>query len=794
MMLLIIGLIVSAVPWSDSPDFFLDTSLHSFELGFAESPDFPIDTFLTHEPVDFAESPAFALDTTGLNRVWGDSEPLGYENPLGCVGEYVGTYNGAFSGTVEGYLDCDNTLSFTFISYLGPVQFQSVATVHPDGTVSGSYSGATMSGTFDFTDCTASGAWVYSGYSGTWNLVRSAPGPCFAPSPDEQPQPDIDLQPNNKITLDHLWQWDPGAGRFVDPGPVGVTIDPNLPTYLITHGWDGSLDGRTCGDVTEDSDGDGLLACGDIDNDHKSPDFAMSSVGAAIYHIVGDTINLVAWDWADQANTDHACTYKVALTQLQIELARCDLKPGIPRIACVVVAIARALDSFLADAAGSAGHVQEQGTALSDAIRKYMDVHGSFGSELHLIGKSHGGGVLGAAAQALNQKGLPPTSLTTLDTPNIGTINTLQYVEPNAVTDRVVVFHYDLLHGGFGTDLLPANERLTNIWLNGSYSHGLAHLWIAGDDNCTCQPEGADWALNECPDGDGWFPTGVITPGVPTFDGYGIVTSLLDVPSFPAGCFTENGSQFLFVERSCETPAAAAMGGHGEIVGLSLLRYEPFQSAATWFGNLTQLVIGADPADVTNRVILMQEQGDASFFKDIDWPSDAVVITFDYMFREPRGEENLTVYVDNEIVYYDNAATTLARDHLTFSGAIYVGNVAGRTARLNFVLRTDQPEGGEFGGELVIDNIRAYGFLEHDADLDGDRDLFDFAAFQRCFGHGLTPDDPLPDECWAFDVDGVDGVGVSDYAGDTADPPQFRGFVQFIGDANVGGPKVVTPP
>jgi len=36
--------------------------------------------------------------------------------------------------------------------------------------------------------------------------------------------------------------------------------------------------------------------------------------------------------------------------------------------------------------------------------------------------------------------------------------------------------------------------------------------------------------------------------------------------------------------------------------------------------------------------------------------------------------------------------------------------------------------GGEFDGELVIDNIRVYGFLEHDVDLDGDRELFDFAA------------------------------------------------------------------
>jgi hypothetical protein len=55
--------------------------------------------------------------------------------------------------------------------------------------------------------------------------------------------------PTLKVTLDHLWQWSDPDGRFVDPHELGqdsVTIDPNKPTYLLTHGWDGSLDGRSC--------------------------------------------------------------------------------------------------------------------------------------------------------------------------------------------------------------------------------------------------------------------------------------------------------------------------------------------------------------------------------------------------------------------------------------------------------------------------------------------------------------------------------------------------------------------
>jgi hypothetical protein len=53
---------------------------------------------------------------------------------------------------------------------------------------------------------------------------------------------------------------------------------------------------------------------------------------------------------------------------------------------------------------------------------------------------------------------------------------------------------------------------------------------------------------------------------------------------------------------------------------------------------------------------------------------------------------------------------------------------------------------------------------------------------------------PIPDECRALDVDGVEGVGLPDYAGDVTDPAQFKGFVQFIGDHDHGGPRAVPIP
>lgn len=146
-------------------------------------------------------------------------------------------------------------------------------------------------------------------------------------------------------------------------------------------------------------------------------------------------------------------------------------------------------------------------------------------------------------------------------------------------------------------------------------------------------------------------------------------------------------------------------------------------------------------------------------FKDIDWPRDAAIIAFDYLFRAPRRAENLTVYVRDKIFYYDNAEITVARDQLTSSGEIYVGDVSGQTARLNFVLRTDQPDGGTLGGSILINNIRVFGFVSGDADLDADRDIADLAALVGCFQTS-----PVTENCWSFDVDGNDVVDYADFA------------------------------
>ncbi|MEK6677718.1 MAG: hypothetical protein AABZ47_18950 [Planctomycetota bacterium] len=625
-----------------------------------------------------------------------------------------------------------------------------------------------------------------------------------------------------RVSLDHLWEWNDSYGRFVDPkelGKSGVTINPDKPTYLLTHGWDGELNGNWCGTLPD------AAACAALSSSDDKPEFAMSSIGAAIRRRRGNSVNLLAWDWADVANPNGCCDVSQWLNgPSEFQEALQDLldHPSLRNVWEVLRSDASKtlcyLTSFgiLNDAWRSGLAAKGEGNKLGIALASAIAAHGAIGSQFHLIGKSHGGGVLGQAAKALKEQGIRVDTLTTLDTPkvlcvpwtNACYVNSLQFIDPYAA-ERTFVFYYDERVAdkfrifGFGAPLEGSSTTVANLRLSPEHAPPgslldptILHLWVAGNDDCECEPQtGWDgWTFNACPPDDGWYPLGIFGQGGIWFDDLLYGTSLLDLLDlqegslFPDGCYAESDfADFRFHSVPCESSVAA---GQTEVSlpDMSFLRYDSFQSASTWFGNLTQLVTGADLNDATNRAILMQEQGDASFFKDIDWPSDALLITFDYLFREPRGEENLTVYVDNQIVYYDNAETTLAKDALTSSGAIYVGNVAGQTARLNFVLWSDQPDGGSYGGELVIDNIRVYGFLEHDSDLDGDRDLFDFAVFQNCFGA-----EPIPDECWAFDVDGVDGVGPLDYAGDDADPAQYHGFMEFIGDPATGGPKVLLP-
>ena len=485
-----------------------------------------------------------------------------------------------------------------------------------------------------------------------------------------QPQPADDI-PLVSDLLGHLWLWDDVLGRFADPG-LSITLNVNEPTYLLTHGWDGDLHGAR----------------------------SMSSVACAIREAKPEA-NVLAWEWADAANPNHWDDF---LTLGEDDLSLLDSMSS-----AIEMYISIETNLWMLDAWLSGLSAQTQGQILGEALAKQIETYGSLGSEVHLIGKSHGGGVMGRAAEALEEKlGQPADSLTTLDTPKILVIDTLKHVKPESV-GKAAVFYYlqtalglNGRWGGFGAPVEPPHSNLTNLSLNpdhGDAFPSLLHLWISGYDDGDCPPD------------DGWFPLSVWdeSQGGPVEVSFGTCPencfeSILSVSQFPSGTFNEQ-DLYMFSpdEESFGAEAAEAQPTGAE--GLSLLSYEPFDSAVSWFGTNAVLVSGADPDDPENRVVLFQEPVDTSFFKDIDWSADGLVFTFDYMFRQPHGDESLTVYLDGEIVYYDSARTSLAIGQLTPSGAVYVGDVAGTTSRLNFVLRTD----GAIGNGLILDNLRVFG-------------------------------------------------------------------------------------
>ncbi len=267
----------------------------------------------------------------------------------------------------------------------------------------------------------------------------------------------------------------------------------------------------------------------------------------------------------------------------------------------------------------------------------------------------------------------------------------------------------------------------------------------------------------------GWFPT-LFTEGC-TFDG-APKQYPHDVLTFPSGNFAEDGIvKYAFTEQAAMR-TKTEIASDSAMPGMLSILIETFDSAATWYGTQAGIVTGLDPVQPENRVVLLHEDGDASYFKDVEWPSLGRVMTFDYLFREPRGNESLTVYVDGEVAFYDDASTSLATDGLTSSGALYVGNMAGTTARLTFLFRTD----GVPDGEVVIDSLRIWA-VGGDSDGDADVDADDFGAFQNCFSGpagGIGAGCEVFDFDEGYDIDCDDWVLFVEAWTEGGDPPYFE--------------------
>lgn len=530
------------------------------------------------------------------------------------------------------------------------------------------------------------------------------------PNQSVQPQQTPFYCPAPTVTPpSHLWEWN-HSNQFVAPA-IGsmASLDPTLPTYILAPGWDEALDGQMVGE-----------SC-------HNPGVAMAAVGTAIWQAKGLNVNLLAWDWKVAANPNRRCDFPDRFTE---NLPLILLAVASPRLASAVAGLI-AID-VIRDARASGDAAAAQGYVLAKALADEIRDHGELGSEVHLIGHSHGGALLGVAAQFLKQWGHPVDSITTLDTPNalLGIVNSLKYVDPTATKQfgHVAVFYYDdLTSGGVGQRIHGGPyPTLTNVRLNSNLAQFPDHSFI---DN-------------------GWYDRSVWDSTGPTpisFNGVSLpsVLSVLDFP-YGYGCYTEGFKQFAFTGGQCGQLLDSA-AQEFDTPGIAVLVTDTFDDASAWSGTNAQLVIGADPSDANNCTILLTEEGDSSIYKDISWPPKSLEITFDYMFREPRGEESLTVYLNDDIVYYDNAWTSLATNQFRSSGPIYIGQAAGTTARLTFALRTD----GTPGGSLVLDNLRTWGILPGDMNGDGKLDGLDIQPFITAVLAGSTD----PGEVYIADFD-----------------------------------------
>lgn len=532
-----------------------------------------------------------------------------------------------------------------------------------------------------------------------------------------------------------------------------VPIDLSQETFILAHGWDGSP---------------GIWG----------PTAQQLQLQYAEWN---QTPNILAWDWSLEANPNRRRDLSV--------LSIVDNGLGGTFLLAII------------DAAEANENAKGQANKLAKLLRDYP----ALGTEFHFIGKSLGGGLLAHTASILEDNGVQVDSLTMIDSPQWACIasdcrvDAMKYLRqrPGAAS-KSLVFYYDehlgsSPHCGFGA---PGPYPAINLRLNpenydpGAFPHCMheditePEQWFPKLLQGTLVLDGMKWNYPRdisALDSSRWYSEEAAgcqgETCVGAFEPMGaccsfalfdegctetLETECSDV-GFPyevymgdhTHCSDQNCGDGEFTAQSRQDagapPAAAAPVFPGTVTLLSLF----FEDAAEWKGDNAVVAKALDPGDSDNNVVLLQENGDAAFYRDFLWPQNGVLLTFDYMFRGPRGDENLTVYLDDEIVYYDHAGTSLATGGLTLGPSVFLSDHAGGTSQLAFVLRTD----GTPGGGVLIDNIRIRGFRPTDLNGDSLIDLRDYAVVQRCFGSA-----PPQLECMLADFDKSNSVALADHA------------------------------
>ena len=509
---------------------------------------------------------------------------------------------------------------------------------------------------------------------------------------DGVPPEDPTIPYSTEVDIDGLVKWQ--GGSFVEPP---FTIDPGWPTYILVHGWDGDPTG-------------------------------FADVAPALWTAKQGELNLLAYDWSEDPGNIDANPNNMSDFPDRIDLVMDDLQSYWPRNTVPLFsmwALLKHTTGFWRDAYRSGRNSRTQGHILALNLLQLPAI----GSELHLIGHSHGGGVVGSAASVLAHYGVSPTTVTTLDTPRLLGINTVRYIDPAAADHTAVFLFPQLAHFGVGQRAPFASSRLTNVLLNDEFVPPLWYDCLLPPDSCA-----AHLWIKEV-----WYLQ-AISQSL-DFEGTGFSGTAIDVHNMPAGTFIEKeiansyiptgacmdasepGSCVMLDDEFCNAIGGTYLGDYVdcsqsrggfeadcELSDMELLLQDAGGDVGSWVGYNALYVHGADPVNPLNETILLKEDPEAWIYWDVQWHSEAAALSFDYMFLGPPDGASLTVYVDGEIIYYDNRAVTLASSELRGSDVLYVGNVADTTARLAFIFRGE----GSAGAELIIDNIRVYGYREFD--------------------------------------------------------------------------------
>jgi hypothetical protein len=472
----------------------------------------------------------------------------------------------------------------------------------------------------------------------------------------------------------HLRIWDSSLVKWLAPIDADYQTKLNAfrgsgkPVVVIAHGWHDGIDQNS-----------------------------WTSNIAVLLHAQNGSAVILAWNWRSDANPSGTYDPRVDIG-----------KSGL----------------MMAAASATSGNLTGKLLAM-DLVALQIDP-----DQTQLIGHSNGAAVMGSAAHVLAQQhSMRVKRLTTLDAPDLclgeipidwlaqwvpnlewNLLTTLfttawqwstsvhvnqLYIDNRDVQQVDAYFSNGLFSGrkafGFGSPL--ANHGVDNVF-NGKLTtagtflvaywydtdHFRTHEWYtAHNDPSNPNVAGASWSiLNPT---NGWHSG--------NYDETGYGTGV-----FPSGPVIASSVTRLTNETGYDTGTLS----NSTAVASPVLVYRPithltFDQAETWQGQHTTITdTGLETHGFVSRI---QTEPDGHLFKDINIPTNAEYLTFDYLVEGPGAYLTLQ-FGDNVIYYHDLTGPTgwITTEHL------YVGLWAGQTNTLLFTLH----QVGS-AASLLVDNI-----------------------------------------------------------------------------------------